>query len=426
MSNLSIPEYRITVDQLRPGVFIRLQRTNWFDHPFLFNSFKIKNQEQIDIIMGLGITEVICIPEKSDRLPGRPTAPLASAAPELAAEPETSPEVTRLWELKRERIERLRDKRRRIAECEEVYAHSIRDAEKITKGVISGREDAVLEAMAFVDTLVDHFLLDQESTLHLMNVLGTEEPVYSHPLNVTILSMILGRAAGLDAPGMRTLGMGALFHDIGQSRLEKKLLRKRGQLTKPEQDLMRRHPEYGLDILKAVPGFPQQSLPIVIQHHEQFDGGGYPAGLKGEAIDRLARIVTVADAYDRHCNRPDPADSLTPYLALSFMFSQEKARYDRSLLQMFIRCLGVYPPGTVVQLSNGTIGMVLAVHPENQLNPSLVLYDPDIPRTEALVVDLAEEDDLHVEKSIRLAHLPPEIFEYLNPRTRISYSVQAS
>ncbi len=134
--------------------------------------------------------------------------------------------------------------------------------------------------------------------------------------------------------------------------------------------------------------------------------------------------MAIADAYDNHCNHPDPEESFTPYLALSFMFTQQKKLFDKDLLALFIRCLGVYPPGTVVQLSNGAIGMVMAVNPDNQLCPSLVLYDPQIPKKEALIIDLADEPDLKVEKSIRLKHLPQEIFDYLSPRTRITYFVE--
>jgi hypothetical protein len=106
------------------------------------------------------------------------------------------------------------------------------------------------------------------------------------------------------------------------------------------------------------------------------------------------------------------------------MFGQQKHLFDVELLALFIRCLGVYPPGTVVELSNGEVGMVMAVNPKNQLNPSVMLYDPDVPKKEALIVDLSDEPDLRVEKSIRLAQLSRETIEYLSPRTRITYYVE--
>ncbi len=455
MPDFSIPEYRVSVDLLRPGVFIRIERVNWFKHPFLFNSFKIESEEQIQVLRGLGISEVICVPEQSDRLPGRsrprtevPATPLTKPAPGRAADtgmfgaatpakaakakapaaqsptPDQAQAIDRLWEIKKERTRRLQDKKKRLAVCEERFTAFTRDLEGMTKRMVSGRAGAVAEALAFVERMAAQLLGDRESTLHLMNVMTPVERSYSHAVNVAVLAMMLGKEAGFESGDLVLAGMGALFHDIGKTRLEKKLLRKRGPLSPSEETLMRRHPDMGREILAEVKEFPVQALDIVARHHERVDGSGYPAGLSGEDVSPLVSAVSIADAYDSLCNAPDQDEALTPYLALSVLFSQHKTRFDRDLLPLFIRCLGVYPPGTVVQLSNGAIGMVMAVNPENQLAPSVVLHDPEIPKKEALIVDLREEPGLKVEKSIRPAHLPPEIFEYLSPRTRITYYME--
>lgn len=418
---MHIPEYRISVDQLRPGVFVRLEKTNWFSHPFLFSSFKIQNDEQIAILRDLGVTELICVPEKSDTLPLKPTE---QKAPASKRTPSTAKQVLdELWELKRERTRRLQEKKQRIAECENRYNSSVKDFTNIMKGIVRGNAQSVIEASAFVEKLAESFLSDRESTLHLMNVMPRTEPIYSHSLNVAVLSMMVGREADLNKEQLQLLGMGALFHDVGKSRIEKKLLKKRGDFTKPELELIKQHPDFGVEILSNIEEFPTDAIDIVGQHHERADGSGYPHGLKGDTSNELAGIVGIADTYDTLCNAPDPEESLTPYLALSFMFGQQKKLFNIENLTSFIRCLGVYPPGTVVQLTNGTIGMVMSVNPANQLRPSVVLYDSDVPKKEALIVELAEESDLKVEKSIRLSHLPPEIFEYLSPRSRISYFV---
>jgi putative nucleotidyltransferase with HDIG domain len=422
MTEQNMPEYRISVDQLRPGVFIRLEKTGWFEHPFLFSNFKIKDADQIALIQSLGITHVICIPEKSDVLPAAP----AKAAPQAPAAERPVPRevIDRLWEVKKERTRRLKQKKERIALCEKRFNTCIKTFNDILKGVVAGQAEAAQAATDFVARLTDYFLGDRESTLHLMNVVDRGESTYSHPMNVAVLSMILGKEAQLSVQEMTVLGLGALFHDIGKERLPKKLLKKRGELTRPEQELLEQHPVYGAAMLADIEAFPPGAAQVVAQHHERMDGSGYPKGLGADGIDRLARMVAIADAYDNHCNRPDPMESLTPYLALSYMFGQQKHLFDVETLALFIRCLGVYPPGTVVELSNGEVGMVMAVNPKNQLNPSVMLYDPDVPKKEALIVDLADEPDLRVEKSIRMAQLSPETLEYLSPRTRITYYVE--
>lgn len=418
MAEHNIPEYRITVDQLRPGVFVRLEKTDWFSHPFLYSSFKINDEQQIEALRLMGVTDVICVPEKSEVLPGEP-----GVGPAVRPMDDPVEAMERMWRIKKQRVAQLLEKRRLIAKCEERYVDSVKNLEVLTRSLLAGHDEAVDEALIFVRKLTEYFLRDSESTLHLMNVMSPGEQVYSHSLNVTILAMMLGKEKGLSAAKMESLGMGALFHDIGKNRIEKKNLKKRGVLTKPEREVIKQHVQFGLEIMGDRKDYPKESLAVVGQHHECMDGSGYPAGAKEDDIEQLAKVTAIANMYDNLCNHADPAQVQTPYLALSFMFSQQKGRYDRELLALFIRCLGVYPPGTIVQLTNGSIGMVMSVNSENQLCPSLVLYDPDIPKREALIVDLAEDPGLKVEKSIRLAHLPQEILDYLSPRTKITYYV---
>ena len=149
--------------------------------------------------------------------------------------------IDHLWEVKRERTERLREKKLHIAECEEKFTACIKNFNNILKGMLGGNLHSVEEALAFVSRLSKYFLADRESTLHLMNIMGQAESAYSHPMNVAVLSMMVGKEAGLNNEDMTTLGMGALFHDIGKARIPKKLLKKRGELTKPEQDLIAQH-----------------------------------------------------------------------------------------------------------------------------------------------------------------------------------------
>ncbi len=425
MVKISMPEYRISVNQLRPGVFIRLDKANWFDHPFLFNKFKIKDDEQVALLRSLGIKEVYCIPEKSDILPLRPADQCKPEPVEEQKEKELSQGIIdHLWKVKKERTRRLREKKERIAQCEERFSSCIKAFDNILKGVLGGKFQSIEDALAFVDRLSAYFLDDRESTLHLMNVMDTAESTYSHPMNVAVLAMMVGREAGLSSEDMTALGMGALFHDIGKVRIPKKLLKKRGKLTKPEMELISQHSSFGAAMLSEIDFFPKGGIQAIAHHHEKMDGSGGPEHLKGDEINKLARIIAIADTYDNHCNNYEPEQSLTPYLALSYMFGQQKQLFDVELLALFIRCLGVYPPGTVVELSNGSIGMVMSVNPKNQLNPSVVLYDSEVPKKEALIVDLADEPDLRVEKSIRLTHLPAETLDYLSPRSKITYFVE--
>lgn len=409
---------KISIDQLRPGIFIQLD-LKWLAHPFLLSNFKIRNMEQIQTLRELGITEVWWVPEKSDCRPVSHTSSPDSTQPK----PVLSQKVEHdgLWNLKKNQIERLQQKRVKLCECEKRYQGTVQRVTRVMKNLLTGSVEAAEEADRLIQEIVGTLLVDPESIVHLMNVKMKDEAVFYHTLNVAILALILARECGLDPQQGRVLGLGALFHDIGKQKIPKGLLYKRGPLSQPELKLIQLHPRYGYDMMSGLDHFPQEALPIILQHHETNNGKGYPSGLKAEEISFLAKITAIVNAYDNLCNRIDPRDSLTPYEALAHMFARQRDQFDHELLSRFISSLGVYPPGTIVNLSNGMIGMVVAVHPGKPLRPTLLLYDPTVPKNEALMFDLDEVPDLEIEGTLRPAQLSPEAFAYLDPRTRLNY-----
>lgn len=424
-SKLTIPEYSVPVDQLRVGVFVRIDGFSWFNHPFLFKSFKIKTDDQINTLKELGITHVVCIPEKSDLLPIKAGQVLFQDQPNTPIEKESA--TDRLWQIKKERFERLKEKKKRIIKCEKKYSDSLNTINKIMKNIAGGNLNDMPRILTFTSEMLHSFLPDKESTLHLMNATATEDKFYNHSLNVAVLSMMLGKELGLNLEQMSILGTGSLLHDIGKSRIDKRILLKKKDLTKAESAMLKMHPKIGVETLaKVKEGLPRAVFEIVFQHHEFCDGNGYPSGLQAYQINELTKIVTIANTYDNYCNRPDPKESLTPYQALSLMFSKQRRLFEHKTLATFVRCLGIFPPGSVVGLSNGAIGIVVSVNPKDPLHPSVLIYDPEVPKEEAIIIDLQEEPELKVEKAVKPARLPDEIYEYLNPQTRVTYFVDSS
>lgn len=422
MPELVIPEFRVPVSRLRVGVFIRLDDIKWYDHPFLFKSFKITNEKQLQILRQLAIQEVICVPARSDVLPLK-EGPEESKPLEKV---DSQDSLEELWKIKQERALRLKERQEEIARCEKRYAETQQQVSRLIKGITSGSTALVQEVGEFADTFSSYFLENADSALHLMRVSTQDEGLYHHAMNVTVLAMMLGKEVGLTPEEMKSLCQGALLHDIGKSRIDKKVALKEKGFTRAELDFLRLHPKYGVEILAALQNIPKPILIIVYQHHEAWNGTGYPTGLKGEEIDLLSRITAIANTYDNHCNKRVAADCMTPFEALATMFSVQKELFDQKLLASFIRCLGIYPPGTVVQLNNGSIGMVISVNPQSQLHPSIVMYDPEIPQKDALIVEMLDEPELKIVNSIRPAALPPEIFNYLSPRSRVTYFVDTT
>ena len=417
-------EYRVYISQLRIGVFIRIDRP-WYEHPFLFGSFKIKSQEQIDTLHELGFSTVICVPEKSDQLPRSATVQsgTGSAGKPEEGEGQAGTKSTKaLWDVKRERIERLKAQRVKLNRCEKQFEQTLDRVKNMMNNIGTALPEVIEQANGMVGEMVDTFLADTDVVIHLMNSKSNHEEVCYHSLNTAVLGLMLGREQGLDAESLQKLGLALIFHDIGKQRIPKKVLYKQTPLTPPELKLYHLHPTYGEEIVSArAPDFPADALEIIKMHHETLDGKGFPAGLDGERIPPLVRMASIADTYDNHCNKLDVAASMTPYQALSSMFAKQSKQLDRELVALFVRCLGIYPPGTIVILSNQCVGMIVAVNSKNTLRPSVLLYDRDVPKNEALVFDLVDDPELTIVKTIHPAKLPAPVYDYLNPRTRVSY-----
>lgn len=416
-----LDDVTITMDQLCVGLYIELD-LKWFEHPFAFSRFKIKSEEQIQTVRSLGLKTVRYNPDLSDVRPA-PPAPPNSATP--AAEPRPAPELSPALQAKRAMMERLKAHRADAERVENAFTDTARAIRDIEKNLFSQPQASVRQATQLVTQIADSILCAPELAIHVMgDTMGGEE-MYFHSLNVTMLSMMMARDIQLPQEVVNALGLGALFHDVGHKNLPDRILKTLDPLTQAEQHLYEMHCQYGVDIGKRLELSPAICA-IIHDHHELADGSGYPRHLKGDAIGLLSRIVAIANYYDELCNPLNIAAAVTPHEALSMMFAKQRGKFDSKLLQVFIRCLGVYPPGTIVQLSNGMIGMVATVNTAKPMKPMLVVYDPNVPRNEAIMVDMERETDLNIVKAVRPAQVPQNVYVYLSPRKRVSYYFSAS
>ncbi|HHC6470516.1 TPA: HD-GYP domain-containing protein [Vibrio parahaemolyticus] len=407
---------KLTVDRIQPGLHIRLP-LKWNDHPFLLNSFKIKDQEQIEMIRHLGVKFVYFNPEQSDAAP----LPVNQIQTDSTTSNESLDlETQKLWQEKQKRIEKLSAYRRRVIQCEKEFERSLARMRSVMTKIRNRPTAAVDEAQLLIEDIVEKLMCDDNVTLHLMNGKNEFEDIYFHSLNVAVIAMMIGRAKGYSAKQLKELCFAALFHDMGKIKIPTVILRKQVPLTEPETNYLKLHTKYGLDLANQIEGFPEPAKTVIAQHHELRDGSGYPEGLKGDEIDELAQIVIVANAFDNLCHTPIASEQKIPYTALSHLYKNCKHLYKEENLNILIKFMGVFPPGTVVQLSNNMVGLVISVNASNLLFPNVLVYDPSVPRTQAPIIELASKD-LRIVNAIHPSKLPDKIKEYLNPRSRISY-----
>lgn len=423
MLNISSKDSYIKPDQLVVGLYVHLD-LNWTKHPFSFSSFKIEKFEQITTIQSLGLQKIRYTPQKSDCHPPEPPvtcAKVAEAKEALKIEivPASLKEKS-TFQGKLNLIDRMAKQAERILECEREFLAHLCALKLLWQNLFSNPAMVSEEATKMINGLANSAMMESEIAIHLMIDPKNGADVYSHAMNVTILSMILAREMGHTQEDIQLIGLGALFHDVGCSDLPRRIKEKTEALTPMETEVMHQHCAKGIDICNKLQ-LPYESLLIVWQHHERVDGTGYPEKLRDQQISLLAGIVAVADAFDELCNPLNSAHTHTPHESLSIIYAQQRTKFDGKALTALVHCLGVYPPGTIVLLSNGFVGMVVAVNTRRPLKPTVLVYDAANLNNEVMVIDIETEAGLSVTKTISPNQLSPEIFDYFSPGKRTSY-----
>lgn len=405
---------------LKLGYAIKLPG-GWLKHPFLSGDMIIENAQQLQIIRSLNLDYVYFYPDKSvkveqpQELSDEDTADFNMAASEAQL---------KMQQEKMQRIEQAKAHRRDLQRTEKAFAQSLLQVKSLMSKINSRPLNAIDEAGSLISAMADILLGADSLVLHLISGAAKEqEGLYYHSLNVATLSMMLAKNLNLTPAQIKAVGIGALFHDIGKIKIPSQILRKTTALTGPEQNLLKLHTKYGIELVGLTDNFPLEAWPIVEQHHEYIDGSGYPKGLKEPQIDALAKIVAVVNAFDNLCHPLDINNARSPHHALSYMYRTMKGKLPEREMKVMIKMMGVYPPGTIVLLSDQRLGIVMSVNSDSLLCPNVLIYDADIPRLEAPIITL-EQDKLSISKVIKIQSLPQQVAEYLNPRAQVSYHIQ--
>jgi putative nucleotidyltransferase with HDIG domain len=405
------------VSQLQVGIYVHLD-LGWMDHPFTLSNFKVKDEEQISIIKKTGLTRLRYDPKRSDCQP----LPIKTEAPVVEIiEKETHPIPAPISKVDNAK-QRLKELHQAINVCERKFINTSNIARQVTHNILSDSKASIEQATVIINDMVDTALMEGDVAVHALNGNRSSDANYIHPLNVTVLALIMAKSVNMSKEDARLLGMAALFHDIGKAEISDKILLKKDPLTKSEQSHFEQHSEIGSRMAQEI-GLPVRIGKIIMQHHEHADGSGYPKHLRGEQTDPFARLIAIVNGYDNLCNPNNIALAKTPYEALAHMYASQRAKFDESLLKRLIKSLGIYPPGSIVQLSTGSYATVISVNPNKPLRPFVMVHDPLTARHEPQIIDLREEPSISINACLRPSQLPADVLEYLNPRKRVSYFI---
>ena len=255
---------KLSTDRLKPGLYIKLP-CSWHSHPFLFSHFKIQDQEQIKVLRSLNIKHVIFFPEKSDT---DPLPPYPDKLAEEESEEQNNIYLKTLWAEKKQRVEKQKLYIRNLRRCENHFNKSLSMVRAINFKMSNQGPLALSDATELIGSISNKLSSSKNVVLHLMEEGKEGDEYHNHVFHVAILAMILGKALALSEQELVYLGLGALFHDLGLSKIPKQILRNNPQITPAEKNYFKLHVRYALEQINNIPNFPKAVTEIVSQHHE--------------------------------------------------------------------------------------------------------------------------------------------------------------
>jgi len=247
-----------------------------------------------------------------------------------------------------------------------------------------------------VAQMVQEIVKTPDAVMNLIDIKSFDDYTFTHNINVSTISIIIGQAMNLSSADLYELGTGAILHDIGKLKVSLAILNKEGKLTDTEFSEMKRHSIYGYELLCKSNEISEKAKMVALQHHEKFQGKGYPKGLKGKEISLFARICSIADVYDALTTDRPYRIAMMARDAVKIVMSGSDTQFDPEILGVFIRKFSIYPSGSLVFLNDGSIGLVLRTNPQTVMRPIVKLLKDSTGQ----LVKKRLEIDLMVEKSL--------------------------
>ncbi|UZP67000.1 HD-GYP domain-containing protein [Desulfovibrio mangrovi] len=383
---------KIAIDDIRPGMYVVDSGLSWLEYPYLYmKEGMISSQITLNAIISEGYTEAVIDTELSmgavlggengDEALSRDLEGL----PEFFPPPPIIPVAEEMDKAK------------------SVYSDTVRYARTLMDGVRMGKAIDLEDSSLLVEEIIGSVTRNCDALTGLSKLRTFDEYTFSHCVNVSVLSVVFGRFLGKTEDELRMLGQAGLFHDVGKQLVPSAVLNKPGRLTPEEFAVIKQHPLlgckhlYGQDDGRRI---EQAIMMGMLEHHEKFNGTGYPRGLSGDGISEMGRIIAVVDVYDALSSRRVYKAPMHPHKALGLMYSMRGKEFHPGYVERFIKCLGIYPVGSTVRLNTGHVAVVTISNPREPLHPLITVVadkaGPIVPRK----LDLAGQYKVRIESTL--------------------------
>ena len=355
---------KVDSSQLKVGMYIHDLSCDWMTHPFVRNRFLLRSDEEIRKIIAAGIHDVVIDNTKGLDVQDAPT--VAQAAQQIERELiqlASAPQVVTRVSLGME-----------LARATQLRKQATGMVRTVMADVRLGNAVEIDRVQPMVQDITESILRNPGALMGLLRIKTKDDYTFLHSVSVCALLVAFCRARGLDAATTHQAGLGGLLHDTGKALVPDQILNKPGPLSPEEFAIVKRHPRDGHEILLRTPELGPIPLDITLHHHERRDGSGYPDGLAGDAIGELAQMAAIVDVYDALTSERSYHRAIAPAEALRKIYEWSKFHFNPIFVQDFMRCVGIYPVGTMVKLESGRLAVVIEAHESNLLAPKVNVF----------------------------------------------------
>ena len=363
------------ISELRTGMYVTDIGIDLKQRPYLYIANELlTSEEQIQQILTQGFQEVYIDESRSSHpaasLPQKDNTEFSRLGKFASIKPTTALEEE-------------------LPKAVKVHDESVAYARRFMNDMRGGKVN-IAPAAKNMESIMGSLERNADALVSLSRLRRTDSYTYTHCVNVCILTTLFARYLDSDSDTIFTSGLAGMFHDLGKALVPPHILNAPRKLSDSEFAVMKAHPVLGYEQLATVPGMQPEVLLGAVQHHEKYNGTGYPQGLTGEHISDIGRMVGVADIYDALTSKRPYKNPMPPHKALSIMFEMRNKDLAYIDVARFIRMIGVYPVGSVVELEDGSTGVVYASNEEQPTKPVVIIVRaPDGSRLPGERCDLA-------------------------------------
>ncbi|ANO51490.1 HD-GYP domain-containing protein [Woeseia oceani] len=376
----------IATEHLKIGLYVADLDRPWLETPFLFQGFKISDDDEIAELQKH--CKAVVVDVEQSELPLQEIQGLANLKnkeePKVAPPPRPVPKksVADIPEPDFSKTGKYyvntEELGKELVRAQEIEKHASQAINSVIDGVRNGARLDVPQLEQAVDPLVDSVLRNSDAMAWLMRIREKDEYVYQHSIGSSVWAVVFGRHLGFNKETLNAVGLGGMLLDIGKTQLPNELLRKPGKLNESETALMRKHVEFGLQILRDAGKNDARVEIMLATHHERFDGSGYPNQLKGTLVPVLGRVAGIVDCYDAMVSRRPYAETQSTFDAMRQLQAMAKGQFQKEMVDQFVQAVGMFPTGSLVELNTGEVAVVTAQNNYQRLRPEvMIILDRD-------------------------------------------------